>query len=57
MGEANMGEAKSEMSEPSAKVRGILVASDFQEKVYSAASVIPDLTLVKYRYHFTFEKV
>lgn len=34
-----MGEAKSEMSEPNAKVRGILVASDFQEKVYSAASV------------------
>ena len=54
---AYMGEAKSEVEADDVGIRGILVASNFQEKAYFAASMAPDLSLVKYRYHFTFERV
>lgn len=54
---AYMGEVQTEMNTDDAGIRGILVASNFQEKVYSAASMVPNLSLVKYRYHFTFERV
>jgi RecB family endonuclease NucS len=37
-----------------AKVRGILVASDFDSKAKAAARVIPDLALRKYSVRFTF---
>ena len=41
--------------EPDTEVRGILVASDFDIKVTSAAKVIPTLELKKYSISFNFE--
>lgn len=40
--------------ENGAKVRGILVASDFDSKAKAAAKVIPNLSLKKYSVRFTF---
>jgi endonuclease len=41
--------------EPQRLVRGILVAADFDQASRSAASFIPQLTLKKYRFQFSFE--
>ena len=38
------------------KVRGILIASDFSEAIRYAAKAIPNLKLMRYRVHFTFEE-
>ena len=41
--------------EPDHKVRGILVAGDFDKKARSAARVFPDLSLRAYRVSFEFK--
>ncbi len=38
------------------KVRAILIASDFPEPIRYAARAIPNLKLMKYRVHFSFEE-
>jgi RecB family endonuclease NucS len=49
-----MGDLKSE--EPDTAIRGILVASAFDQKARSAARVIPGLTLCTYGVRFQFSK-
>jgi hypothetical protein len=49
-----MGDLKSE--EPDTAIRGILVASAFDQKARSAARVIPGLTLCNYGVRFQFSK-
>ena len=53
---AYMSEAMSEVNQTNLQVRGILIAADFHEKIYSSRKVVPDLQLIKYRYQFSFEK-
>jgi endonuclease len=43
--------------EPSAPVRGILVAADFDKSCQSGVRAIPTLKLKRYRFSFTFEEV
>ena len=52
---AYMGAIMQEADEKS--VRGILLASDFDESVILASKVIPNLTLKKYGFQFTFQSV
>ena len=47
-----MGDLKSE--EPDRKVRGILVAHEFDQRSRSAASILPDLQLTTYSIEFRF---
>lgn len=49
-----MGDLQGEEEKP---VRGILVAHDFDQRVKSAARVVPNLTLKKYAIAFTFSDV
>ncbi len=49
-----MGDAAKKQGIASNKVRGILVAPEFQEKALSAASVVPSVKLRTYRVSFTF---
>ncbi|MCR6499291.1 endonuclease NucS [Shinella sp. CPCC 101442] len=39
------------------QVRGIVVASDFDQRTISAARAVPNLTLVRYAVSFTFEEL
>ena len=48
-----MGDLISE--EPGTKIRGVLVAADFDKSCKSAVRAIPLLTLRRYRFSFTFE--
>lgn len=50
-----MGDLK--LDESADTVRGILVAADFDKSCQSAVAMVPNLTLRKYRYAFTFESV
>jgi RecB family endonuclease NucS len=43
--------------EESAPVRGILVAGDFHHRVVYAAQAVPNVSLRRYRFKFTFEGV
>ncbi len=38
-------------------VRGIIVAGDFSDRVTLATKAVPNLTLVKYSFQFTFDKL
>jgi endonuclease len=44
-----------DLAEQGGSVRGIFVARDFTLRLLSAARVVPNLRLVKYGFHFTFE--
>jgi hypothetical protein len=39
------------------QVRGILVAREFMPRAVSAARIIPNIRLIQYSFHFTFETV
>jgi hypothetical protein len=43
--------------EDNAAVRGFLIAGDFHPRVVYAAQAIPNVSLRKYRFNFTFEKL
>lgn len=45
------------LEEPTKEVRGILIASEFDDKAIAAARVIPTLKLVSYAVLFTFKEV
>ena len=49
-----MGDVAKE--EPDRQVRGMLVAADFDQSCKSAAAFVPQLTLVRYRFQFSFEE-
>lgn len=42
---------------PDTPVRGILVAADFDKRSIAAASMIPNLQLVRYRFNFIFDPI
>jgi RecB family endonuclease NucS len=46
-----------DIMEDEAQVRGILVAREFAPRVLSAARASPNIRLVQYGFHFTFETV
>lgn len=43
--------------DPETNVRGILVASDFDNKIQAAARMVPNLSLHSYRVNFEFKKI
>lgn len=43
--------------EPHSKIRGVLVAADFDQGCRSAVRVIPSISLRRYQFNFTFEEV
>lgn len=45
------------LDESQGLVRGLLVAPEFEPRAVAAAKVVPALTLVTYRFSFTFEKL
>ena len=47
-----MGDVSAE--EPGGKVRGIIVASDFDQKTKAAARILPNLSLRRYSINFEF---
>jgi hypothetical protein len=38
-------------------VRGMIVAGDFSERVILAAKAVPNLSLVKYSFQFSFKRI
>ena len=46
-----------DLMDSSPSVRGIIVAREFHPRAVSAARAIPNIRLVQYGFHFTFETV
>lgn len=49
-----MGDLMSE--EPDTQIRGMLVAAEFDKSCLSAVRAVPTLSLIRYRFEFTFEE-
>ena len=52
---AYIGWCQSELGGHQTSVRGLLIASDFDEKIRYAAQLTPTIQLMKYSVHFSFE--